>query len=76
MNKLQGIHLVPDVAMSYLAENYPNFKPIFIPVPKKLSEVFNGKAILLYPYEWTEQEAEDWLKQDAKAWLAENDEGI
>ncbi len=73
------ILLVPDVFMSRLAEinltgtdsYYKN--PCYIPVPKKLIEVFGeGNTILLYPYEWTEQEAKDWLQKDVDAWKAEN----
>jgi len=76
MGKIQGIHLVPDVGMSYLAENNPDFKPVYITVPKKLCEIFNGSTILLYPYEWTEQEAEEWVKQDVKKWKAEKAEEL
>lgn len=65
----KGIQIVREVAMSYLAEKNANFKPVYIPVPKKLEKVFvDVTLLLLCPYEWTIEQARDYVSKDAEAW--------
>jgi len=66
------IALYPSVLLSYLIEKGTYSKPIYIQTPKKIIKMLEANTVLLYPYEWTEEEATDWLKRDANDFKSED----
>ncbi len=68
-NKL-ALH--PSVLLSYFIEQDLYSEPLYISTPKKLIKLLEANAVLIYPYEWTEEEATDWVKKDAERFKLED----
>jgi len=68
-NKL-ALH--PSVLLSVLIEQGLQSGPIYVKTPEKLIELLGSNTVLLYPFEWTEDEANAWLKEDVEEFKLED----
>lgn len=49
--------LVPSVLLSYLLEQGTADEPMYVKTPVSLVAELGGEHMLVYPYEWTEEQA-------------------
>ena len=68
-NKL-ALH--PSVLLSYFIELGLYSEPLRISTPKQLIKLLEANTVLLYPYEWTEEEATYWVKKDTERFKLED----
>ena len=70
--KYNKLALHPSILLSSLIEEGHYSGPIYIKTPEKIIGLIEADAVLLYPYEWTEEEAKDWLHRDVDKFKLED----